>query len=327
MPDSGSKSKKKRVVITYGTFDLLHVGHINILRRAKALGDYLIVGVTGEDYDRERGKLNVSQSVKARVDAVKALGIVDKVIIEKHKFQKTADVQKYNVDVFVIGDDWIGKFEHLKEFCEVVYLPRTEGVSSTLLRSTTRRTIEIGIVGTGRISRRFVKESRHVSAVDIRGAFSRNIENVKAFTRELEIPFGYNNFDDLMNCGIDAVYIASPHEHHYAQAKAALLAGKHVLCEKPITLNAAELNELTELAAEKGLILLEAIKTAFLHAFTKIKSEIEKGKIGTVKEVRASFSKLIPNRADREWQARMGGLSTNWLAIRFFCRRHCWEHP
>ncbi|MBO5830940.1 MAG: adenylyltransferase/cytidyltransferase family protein, partial [Alistipes sp.] len=143
-------------VITYGTYDLLHEGHINLLRRAKALGDYLIVGVTNDSFDRERGKLNVRNNVLERVEAVKATGFVDQVIIEDYMGQKIDDILKYDVDIFAIGSDWEGKFDYLKEFCEVVYLPRTEGVSSTMLRAESQAIVNIGIVGCGRIATRFV---------------------------------------------------------------------------------------------------------------------------------------------------------------------------
>lgn len=121
-------------VITYGTFDLLHEGHLNILRRAKALGDYLIVGVTTPKWDHERGKLNVHDSLEERISAVQATGYADEIITEDYAGQKIDDIVKYNVDVFVLGSDWAGKCDYLKEYCEVVYLPRTEGISSTMLR-------------------------------------------------------------------------------------------------------------------------------------------------------------------------------------------------
>ena len=148
-----------KTVITYGTYDLLHQGHINLLRRAKALGDYLIVGVTNDSFDRERGKLNVKNNVLERVEAVKATGLADKIIIEYYVGQKIDDIQKYDADIFAIGSDWEGKFDYLKEYCEVVYLPRTEGVSSTMLRENLQEDIKIGVVGVGRIAERFVPES------------------------------------------------------------------------------------------------------------------------------------------------------------------------
>ena len=154
-------------VITYGTYDLLHQGHINLLRRAKALGDYLIVGVTNDNFDRERGKLNVRNNVLERVEAVKATGLADKIIIEDYVGQKIDDIQKYDVDIFAIGSDWVGKFDYLNEFCKVVYLPRTEGISSTMLREEMQEDIHVGIVGAGRIAQRFAPESEVVSAAKV----------------------------------------------------------------------------------------------------------------------------------------------------------------
>ena len=154
-----------RKVITYGTYDLLHQGHINLLRRAKALGDYLIVGVTSDSFDRNRGKLNVRNNVLERVDAVRQTGLADQIIIEDYVGQKIDDIQHYDVDVFAIGSDWEGKFDYLREFCEVVYLPRTQGISSTALRNQTQQIVRLGIVGAGRIASRFVPEASFVSGV------------------------------------------------------------------------------------------------------------------------------------------------------------------
>ena len=124
-------------VITYGTYDLLHQGHINLLRRAKELGDYLIVGVTSDSFDRGRGKLNVRNNVLERVEAVKATGYADEIVIEDYVGQKIDDIQKYDVDIFAIGSDWEGKFDYLKEYCQVVYLPRTPEISSSPMEITT----------------------------------------------------------------------------------------------------------------------------------------------------------------------------------------------
>lgn len=121
-------------VITYGTFDLLHYGHIRLLERAKKLGDYLIVGVTSKNFDISRGKTSVLQSQTERIEAVNKLGIADEIISEEYKGQKIDDIKKYDIDIFTVGSDWEGYFDYLKEYCEVIYLPRTEGVSSTLER-------------------------------------------------------------------------------------------------------------------------------------------------------------------------------------------------
>ena len=159
-------------VITYGTYDLLHQGHINLLRRAKELGDYLIVGVTSDSFDKGRGKLNVRNNVLERVEAVKATGYADEVIIEDYVGQKIDDIQRYDVDIFAIGSDWVGKFDYLNEYCKVIYLPRTEGVSSTQLRAETQSIVRIGIVGSGRIARRFVPEAGVVDGAEVNAVYN-----------------------------------------------------------------------------------------------------------------------------------------------------------
>ncbi len=120
-------------VITYGTFDLFHVGHLNLLRRAKALGDYLIVAVSSDAFNLGKGKKCFVKD-SDRMAIVEAIKYVDKVIPETSWDQKIEDVKKYGIDVFVIGEDWKGKFDFLKEYCEVVYLPRTEGISTTQIK-------------------------------------------------------------------------------------------------------------------------------------------------------------------------------------------------
>ena len=160
-------------VITYGTYDLFHQGHYNLLKRAKELGDYLIVGVTTDNFDLERGKMNTCNNVMERIEAVKATGLADQIVIEEYRGQKIDDIQKYGVDIFAIGSDWVGYFDYLKEFCEVVYLPRTEGISSTQLRQE-RPTVQIGIIGTGSIASRFLPESKAVNSVEISAAYNPN---------------------------------------------------------------------------------------------------------------------------------------------------------
>lgn len=120
-------------VITYGTFDLFHVGHLNILKRAKALGDYLVVAVSSDKFNEIKGKKSY-HSIEDRVAILEAIEFVDKVIIEENWDQKVIDIRENNIDVFVMGDDWTGKFDYLKEYCEVVYLPRTEGISTTKIK-------------------------------------------------------------------------------------------------------------------------------------------------------------------------------------------------
>lgn len=120
-------------VLTYGTFDLFHVGHLNILKRARALGDYLIVGVSTDDFNTLKGK-RCAISFEDRAKIVESIKFVDKVIPENHWDQKIADVINNDIDIFVMGDDWEGRFDFLKEYCQVVYLPRTPNISTTDLK-------------------------------------------------------------------------------------------------------------------------------------------------------------------------------------------------
>ena len=123
-----------RKVITYGTFDLLHAGHINLLRRAKELGDYLIVVVSTDEFNWNEKRKKCYFSYEERKKLVEAVRYVDLVIPEENWDQKISDVKEYHVDTFVMGDDWKGKFDFLKDYCEVVYLPRTEGISTTKIK-------------------------------------------------------------------------------------------------------------------------------------------------------------------------------------------------
>lgn len=120
-------------VITYGTFDLLHTGHINILRRAKTLGDYLIVAVSTDEFNTLKHK-EAYHSFEERKQILEAIKYVDEVIGENDWDQKVRDVQEYDIDTFVMGNDWEGEFDFLKEHCEVVYLPRTSGISTTKIK-------------------------------------------------------------------------------------------------------------------------------------------------------------------------------------------------
>lgn len=291
-------------VITYGTYDLLHQGHINLLRRAKELGDYLIVGVTSDSFDRGRGKLNVRNNVLERVEAVKATGYADEVIIEDYLGQKIDDIQKYDVDIFAIGSDWEGKFDYLNEYCKVVYLPRTEGISSTMLRAESQDTYKIGIIGSGRIANRFVPESKVVNGAEVVAVLNPDREEAVAFATKHGIE-AFFDFDSFIG-NVDAVYIASPHLTHYDYVKRSLMAGKHILCEIPFSLKKEEALELYRMAEEKNIVLMEASKTAFCPAFGHIVTLIKSGIIGDVVDVKASLSKVV-EPPTRELDAEQAG--------------------
>ena len=274
-------------VITYGTYDLLHYGHIRLLERAKALGDYLIVGVTADDFDKTRGKINVQQSLMERVEAVRSTGIADEIIIEEYEGQKIDDIKKYDVDIFTVGSDWKGKFDYLKEYCEVVYLDRTEGVSSSEIRSE-KREIKLGLIGDSTFLNKVYDESKYVNGITVTSLRTSNLE---IMSDELK-RFSTNDLFEES----DAIYVRSLPNLHYQQIKEALLNGKHVLCESPITLNAKETKELFDLAKEKNLILMEAIKTAYSTAFSRLILLIKGGKIGEVVSVDATCTSL--NKTD-----------------------------
>ena len=293
-------------VITYGTYDLLHQGHINLLRRAKELGDYLIVGVTNDSFDRERGKLNVCNNVLERVEAVKATGLADKIIIEDYFGQKIDDIQKYNVDIFAIGSDWEGKFDYLNEYCKVVYLPRTEGISSTMLREEKQATIKVGIVGCGNIAKRFVPEANYVNGVEIIGAYDIDNAMLNEFASQNNLQQLFTSFEAMLD-NVDAVYIATPHLSHYAYCKQALLAKKHVLCEIPIVLEEGQARELYTIAEQQGVILMEANKTAHCPAFNHLMVMIKSGAIGEVVDIEASLSRLLPDKTRREFDPAQAG--------------------
>ena len=318
-------------VITYGTFDLFHEGHRNILKRAKALGDYLIVGITTDNFDLERGKMNTCDNVMQRIEAVKNSGYADQVILEEYRGQKIDDIQRYGIDIFAIGSDWEGYFDYLKEYCEVVYLPRTEGISSTQLRQE-RPIVNIGIIGTGSIARRFVPEAFFVNNVECVAAWNPDTEQLEDFARKFELKAASGIEDLYANC--DAVYIASPHYTHYSYAKSALEAGKHVLCEIPFVLKESEAIELLDMAESKKLVLNLAHKTAYCPAFGHLISLLRSGAIGRIVDITCSVTTLTTEDSDKLDSKLCGGsmnenapfpllpifklLGTDWRNINFY---------
>lgn len=294
-------------VITYGTYDLLHHGHRNLLKKAKELGDYLIVGVTSDSYDRDRGKLNVRNNVLERVEAVKATGLADEIIIEDYVGQKIDDIQKYGVDTFAIGSDWEGKFEYLREFCNVVYLPRTEGISSTQLRAEITEDVRVGIVGCGRVAKRFPSEAAVVNGVKIIAVADINEQEARGMAEKFEIPHVADSIDKILP-EVDALYIATPHLSHYELILKAIEAEKNVLCETPMVLKESHAKELFDLAESKGLVLMEANKTAHCPAFNHLIVMIKSGVIGEVVDVEASLSKLWDDDLSlREFDSNQAG--------------------
>lgn len=287
-------------VITYGTYDLLHYGHIRLLERAKSLGDYLIVGITSDDYDKTRGKINIQQSLMERVEGVRSTGIADEIIIEEYEGQKIDDIRKYDVDIFTVGSDWIGYFDYLNEYCKVVYLPRTEGVSSSEIREQ-KRAIHLGLVGDAGFLNKVWRESKLVNGIRIEALCTANpdIMEKKAIADIKTITEDFDGFIEK----VDAVYIRSLPQNHYVQIKKALEKGKHVLCESPLTLNRSETEELLRIADENELILMEAIKTAYATAYRRLLLLLKAGKIGNVISVDATCTSLRDIIKEGEWNS------------------------
>lgn len=274
-------------VITYGTFDLLHYGHIKLLERAKELGDYLIVGVTSEDFDKKRGKINVQQTLMERVKGVKETGLADEIVIEEYEGQKIDDICRYGIDIFVLGSDWEGKFDYLRKYCEVVYLPRTEGISSSEIRAKNRK-IKLGVVGEEIYLKKIINESVFVNGIELG-----------------DICTDDDKYEELLQ-NVDAVYLISHPSKHYKQIKTALMMKKNVLCESPITLSKEETQELYKLANEKECILMESIKTAYATAYLRLLLLLQGGIIGKIISVDAtctSLKTIDKEDTDKSWNS------------------------
>ncbi len=289
---------------------MLHIGHINVLKRAKDLGDYLIVGVTSEDFDRSRGKLDVFQNTAERVNAIEKLSFVDKVIIERHQDQKAEDMQEYHVDIFAIGDDWLGKFDYLNEFTKVEYLPRTKGISSTELREEKLATITLGIIGLGRDTERFIDEVKHVPAIRPVSLYDNDKKKVHKFIKTAPFECGYDDYREFLDSSIDAVFVDSSVNRHYNHISKALKAGKHVLAENPLALDKEEVADLQALAKKHKRLLLSALKTAFLPAFCQLLVQLKDGVIGDIKEVRATFTSLYKEKNYTNQFLKQGATNT-----------------
>ena len=281
-------------VITYGTFDLLHYGHTNLLKRAKDLGDYLIVGVTAEAYDMARGKINVKQSLSERIENVRETGLADEIIVEEYEGQKIDDIRRYGADIFAIGSDWKGKFDYLSDYCKVVYLDRTKGISSTELRSEERK-LSVGLIGDASWLDKYRRQARFVNGMEIEGIAT---PDTTMLTPELsELPVVTSDISDLLQ-KVDAVVIASDPSLHEKQIRQALEAGKHVLCESPFALTPEAGDSLVAYAQERGLVLQDAIKTAYSTAFHRLVLLVKGGKIGKAVSVDATCTSLRYNKTD-----------------------------
>ena len=297
-------------VITYGNYDLFHEGHYNLLKNAKALGDYLIVGVTSGDFDKNRGKLNVRDSLMTRIKHVEETGFADEIIIEEYFGQKIDDIKKYDVDIFTVGSDWKGHFDYLNEYCEVIYLDRTKGISSTEIRNT--NTIKLGCHGVEQVTARFLDEAKYVSGMDTGAVY---VENKPDYLDKLVEDYELKIYSDqeAFYDAIDAVYIVVEPKYQFQAIMNALKHKKHVLVEFPILVTDEQLQEITDLADVNGCIFMEGLKTAYTPAFGKLIALAKSGIIGNILSVDANFTQILGKQLAEQIRLVDGG-SVNALA-------------
>lgn len=265
-------------VITYGTYDMLHYGHIRLLERARGLGDYLIVGVTADDFDRARGKINVEQPLAERMEAVRATGLADEIIVEEYEGQKIDDIRRYNIDIFTVGSDWQGHFDYLNKYCRVVYLDRTVGISSSEIRSK-KQALKMAFVGSGPVLDKYVRESSYVNGlIDAGRMIAHRIVDSRL-----------DEYDKLLSKA-DAIFLATNPDGHFDEVMCALEYDVHVLCESPIAKTEEQARCLHQVARDRGLVLMDAIKTAHAMAYTRLLLLVKSGLIGKVVSIDANCS-------------------------------------
>lgn len=306
-------------VITYGTFDLFHKGHYNILKRAKEHGDYLVVGVTGENYDIGRGKLNVHDTLATRIENVKKTGFADEIIVEEYLGQKIGDIIKYDIDSFVIGDDWKGKFDHLSRYCEMIYLERTKGISSTQIREERFDQYDIGIVFDFADDNQLIKESAFVNGFDVKNIFCEDEKTLERFQEKYNVENAFDSYDEMLDAS-DIIFVRCAIEKRYEYISRALSKGKHVLYDPPATFNSNELKSLIELAKQNNVILLGNIKMLYVYIFNQLLWMTQGGLIGDILSFNCSVSKDNPNRHSLFYE-----LSTSSLLIMLKVMGHDYE--
>lgn len=274
-------------VITYGTFDLFHRGHYNIIKRAKALGDYLIVGVTSESYDIERGKLNVRDSLIKRIENVRKTGLADEIIIEEYQGQKINDIIKYNIDLLVVGSDWRGKFDYLRNYCEVEYLERTKNISSTKLRGE-GTIFNIGVVTDDVKDNGIVTESKFVSGLHVERVFSEKPEVAEEFCDKFELDSCWSDYDEFLS-DLDIVYIKCGQSKRAEYIERAIEQNKYVISDTPMTLSPERLKGLFKKAEEHNVVLAERLTLVYLRAFNQLVWHVHSNLVGNIVGVKCAI--------------------------------------
>ena len=281
-------------VITYGTFDLFHKGHYNILKRAKEYGDYLIVGVTGETYDIERGKLNVHDSLATRIENVKKTGFADEIIVEEYLGQKIGDILKFGIDFFVIGDDWKGKFDHLSRYCNVVYLERTKGISSTQIREDKFISYNIGVVF-DLDDNQIINESKLINNFHVKNIFCKDKKILDNFQENYSVDRICESYEQLIEYS-DIIFVRCSIDQRFDYIVQALKSKKHVIYDPPATFNSEQFKLLLNLAKENDVILMGNIKMVYISIFNQLLWMVQGGLLGDILNFNCSVSKNDLNR-------------------------------
>ena len=228
----------------------------------------------------------IKQSLIERVEAVKNTGLADEIIVEEHVGQKIDDIRRFNVDIFTVGSDWTGKFDYLNDYCKVVYLERTEGVSSSMIRNESK--LKLGVAGDTDYTLKFINESKYVNGVELFAVYTENERLKESISSEIVLCKSYNELIEK----VDSVFLISSPKRHYEQIKYALSNNTHVLCESPIVLKSKDYDELKALAKKNNLILNEAIRTAYSTAYERMRLLIKSGIIGKVVSIDSTCTSL-----------------------------------
>jgi choline-phosphate cytidylyltransferase len=293
-----------RRVITYGTYDLLHDDHLHQLGRARALGDYLIVAVLTDIFDAGRGKRFLAQDVVQRVEGIKATGLADEVVLEECD-DKINNILKYDIDIVAVFDAWEGPqayVENLRRYCEVVFMSeQASRISSTTLRGI----VQMGITAPKPLVQELLAGAAVTSGVSIVSTHITLVDD----SSDDPTKAGDNTQAAGLHGHAEAVFLATGVGETMYSLHEALLSGKHVLCQAPLSLTREGAENAFKLAEERGVVLVESLQSAFTPAMERMTAIAQNGKIGRVISVDVSLNVgLSPTESHLGWQNYLFGL-------------------